>query len=37
LAASVSGATIHFRTTPADAWLRRIDELIAYANSVVEE
>jgi hypothetical protein len=24
------------RTSPADAWLHRIDEWIAYANSVVE-
>jgi hypothetical protein len=36
LAASASAATIHFRTSPADAWLHRIDEWIAYANSVVE-
>jgi hypothetical protein len=31
---------VHFRTTPLcrlDAWLRRIDRWIAYANSIVEE
>jgi hypothetical protein len=33
------GSTVYFRTAPRrlDAWLRRIDRWIAYANSVVEE
>jgi hypothetical protein len=35
----LDGPRITFRTIPArlDAWLRRIDRWIAYANSVVEE
>lgn len=38
-AVSLHGATITFRTTPAQlpSWLRRIDRWIAYGNSVVEE
>ena len=33
------GATVHFRTTPRqrDAWVRRLDRWIRYANSVVAE
>jgi hypothetical protein len=36
---SLHYATMHFRAAPRDleAWLRRIDSWIAYANSVVEE
>ena len=35
----LDGATVLFRTTPRqlDAWLRRIDRWIAYANSVLAE
>jgi hypothetical protein len=35
----LTGASVYFRTTPSrlDGWLRRIDDWIAYANSVVEE
>jgi hypothetical protein len=34
----LGGNAVHFRTTPnmLDAWLRRIDQWIAYANSGVE-
>ena len=36
---TVQKAGLHFRTAPGevDAWLRRIDRWIAYANSVVAE
>ena len=35
----LGGNAVHFRTTPdkLDAWLYRIDQWIAYANSVVED
>ena len=36
---AIHGTTVHFRTVPRhlEAWLRRIDRWIAYANSVVAE
>jgi hypothetical protein len=36
---AIHGATLHFRAAPqhVDAWLRRIDRWIVYANSVVAE
>jgi hypothetical protein len=35
----LNGATVVFRTPPRSPrlWLRRIDEWVAYANSVVKE
>jgi hypothetical protein len=35
----VQGAAVNLRAAPTDldAWLRRIDRWIAYANSIVEE
>jgi hypothetical protein len=36
---AVHGHTVHFRAAPQHrgGWLRRIDQWIAYANSVVDE
>jgi hypothetical protein len=36
---AIHGRTVHFRAAPRyrGDWLRRIDQWIAYANSVVEE
>jgi hypothetical protein len=36
---AVHGHTVHFRDAPQHRgdWLRRIDQWIAYANSIVEE
>ena len=36
---AVHGRTVHFRAAPRHRgdWLRRIDQWIGYANSVVEE
>ena len=36
---AIHGRTVHFRAAPRHRgdWLRRIDQWIAYANSVVEE
>jgi hypothetical protein len=36
---AVHGTTVYFRAAPRhlEAWLRRIDRWIAYANSVVDE
>jgi len=35
----LQGATVHLRAAPPDldAWLKRIDRWIAYANSIIEE
>jgi hypothetical protein len=36
---AIHGRTVHFRAAPRHRgdWLRRIDQWIAYANSVVDE
>ena len=36
---AVQGSTVHFRAAPQHHgdWLRRIDQWIAYANSIVDE
>jgi hypothetical protein len=36
---AIHGATVHLRSAPRHlgGWLRRIDQWIAYANSVVDE
>jgi hypothetical protein len=36
---AIHGRTVHFRAAPQHQrdWLRRIDQWIAYANSVVDE
>jgi hypothetical protein len=36
---AIHGSTVHFRAAPQHHgdWLRRIDQWIAYANSIVEE